>query len=71
MEFKPVLNATDQVPLLLGPCSAESYEQMEQTIHSCLALNPQIIRAGVWKPRTRPGQFQYSNCNRSSQSSTR
>ncbi|MBK9993372.1 MAG: bifunctional 3-deoxy-7-phosphoheptulonate synthase/chorismate mutase type II [Saprospiraceae bacterium] len=58
MEFKPILNATDQVPLLLGPCSAESYEQMEQTIQSCLALNPQIIRAGVWKPRTRPGQFQ-------------
>ena len=44
--------------IIAGPCSAESFDQMRQTVVE-LARTPQIrlIRAGVWKPRTRPGGF--------------
>lgn len=45
--------------IIAGPCSAESREQLQRTV-SLLANNPAIsmIRAGVWKPRTRPGGFE-------------
>ena len=43
--------------LSAGPCSAESEEQVLATAH---ALKDQIsfLRAGIWKPRTRPGSFE-------------
>jgi chorismate mutase len=44
--------------LVSGPCSAETEEQ---TIQSCLGVAKQgakILRAGIWKPRTRPGSFE-------------
>ena len=47
-------------PLIIaGPCSAESREQLRY-IASQLSDIPDItmIRAGVWKPRTRPGGFE-------------
>lgn len=45
--------------IIAGPCSAESREQVLSTC-SLLAQNPMIsvFRAGVWKPRTRPGGFE-------------
>ncbi len=46
--------------LILGPCSAESYEQLDQVykhIH-IQDIPAQYIRAGVWKPRSRPGTFE-------------
>lgn len=58
MQFKAVLDSDIPFPMILGPCSAESYDQMDATIQSILPLKPQLIRAGVWKPRTRPGFFQ-------------
>jgi chorismate mutase len=47
-------------PLLIaGPCSAESEEQMLETAKSITAFYPNsIFRAGIWKPRTRPGTFE-------------
>jgi chorismate mutase len=50
-----------QSPILIsGPCSAESEEQLRRTVEAILAGSHQItaIRAGVWKPRTRPGNFE-------------
>lgn len=47
-------------PLMIaGPCSAETEEQVLETALR-LAKNGKIdmLRAGVWKPRTRPGQFE-------------
>jgi chorismate mutase len=42
-----------------GPCSAET---QEQTLETCKALaatgRVDILRAGVWKPRTKPGGFE-------------
>jgi chorismate mutase len=45
--------------LIAGPCSAESREQVMQTAEQ-ISLNKKInaLRAGVWKPRTRPGSFE-------------
>jgi chorismate mutase len=50
----------DQIkPLIIaGPCSAESEEQIMQTATDLAAMNIPIFRAGIWKPRTRPGSFE-------------
>lgn len=48
-------------PLLIaGPCSAESREQVLATAAGIVEHVPQVkvFRAGVWKPRTRPGGFE-------------
>lgn len=44
---------------IAGPCSAESHEQMMQTARLIRTI-PTIkgFRAGIWKPRTRPGSFE-------------
>jgi chorismate mutase len=47
-------------PLIIaGPCSAETEEQVLQT---ALAIKQtgkvDVLRAGIWKPRTRPGNFE-------------
>lgn len=44
--------------VIAGPCSAESYEQMRETALSLSAMGVTWFRAGVWKPRTRPGGFE-------------
>ncbi|HET8572802.1 MAG TPA: bifunctional 3-deoxy-7-phosphoheptulonate synthase/chorismate mutase type II [Edaphocola sp.] len=47
-------------PLLIaGPCSAESREQVLQSAQLLQATQKvDIMRAGIWKPRTRPGNFE-------------
>lgn len=44
--------------LILGPCSAESPEQLFATANAIQDLPITYFRAGVWKPRTRPGHFE-------------
>lgn len=45
--------------LLAGPCSAESRDQVLNTAKEIAARFPAaMFRAGVWKPRTRPGSFE-------------
>lgn len=53
-------NKTLSGPLIIaGPCSAESREQVLQTARGVAALGKvDVFRAGVWKPRSRPGTFQ-------------
>ena len=47
-------------PLIIsGPCSAETEEQVLETASQLAALDKvSIFRAGIWKPRTRPGSFE-------------
>ena len=45
-------------PLIAGPCSAESQAQVMECARSLAAQGVKIFRAGVWKPRTRPGNFE-------------
>lgn len=51
---------TDGKPLIIaGPCSAETEDQLVETARQLKALGAvHAIRAGVWKPRTRPGSFE-------------
>ena len=46
-------------PLVIaGPCSAETEEQVLGTARSLAAEGIRICRAGLWKPRTKPGGFE-------------
>lgn len=47
-------------PLIIaGPCSAETEEQVMQTAIALKAIGKvDVLRAGIWKPRTRPGNFE-------------
>jgi chorismate mutase len=47
-------------PLIIsGPCSAETEEQVLQTAQQLAATGKvDMLRAGIWKPRTRPGSFE-------------
>jgi len=48
-----------QRPLIIaGPCSAETEEQVLQTAVGVKKAGGHIFRAGIWKPRTRPGNFE-------------
>lgn len=44
--------------LIAGPCSAESRTQVMECARSLARLGVKTFRAGVWKPRTRPGNFE-------------
>jgi len=60
IELPTSLWKADNFPLVIaGPCSAESREQMLNTARQ-LAKIPEVkvFRAGLWKPRTRPGAFE-------------
>lgn len=46
-------------PLIIaGPCSAETREQVIDTATQLASCGIRIYRAGVWKPRTKPGGFE-------------
>ena len=44
--------------IIAGPCSAETEEQTLETARSLAAKGIRIFRAGIWKPRTKPGGFE-------------
>lgn len=46
-------------PLVIaGPCSAETEEQVLKIAHQLKDTDATVLRAGIWKPRTRPGNFE-------------
>lgn len=46
-------------PLMIsGPCSAESEDQIKEIALGLRSSHIDIFRAGIWKPRTRPGSFE-------------
>lgn len=46
-------------PLVIaGPCSAETEEQVLKIAHQLKDSDATVLRAGIWKPRTRPGNFE-------------
>lgn len=46
-------------PLVIaGPCSAETEKQVLKIAHELKDSDVSIFRAGIWKPRTRPGGFE-------------
>lgn len=61
MEIKKIslAGACDSRPMVIaGPCSAETQEQTLNTARQLHAQGIKIFRAGVWKPRTKPGGFE-------------
>lgn len=45
--------------IISGPCSAETEEQLIETATKLAATKKiNVLRAGIWKPRTRPGMFE-------------
>ncbi|MFK7904714.1 MAG: hypothetical protein AB8B69_06300, partial [Chitinophagales bacterium] len=53
------LGLSRQEPLLIsGPCSAETQEQVLETAHRLSKQKVHLLRAGIWKPRTRPNSFE-------------
>jgi len=60
-EFLPLTSyiVANRNPFLItGPCSAETEEQVLETCLALKALGASILRAGIWKPRTRPNSFE-------------
>jgi chorismate mutase len=52
-------NIAPVYPLMIaGPCSAETEMQVMETAKGLIDKRIQVFRAGVWKPRTRPGNFE-------------
>ncbi len=44
--------------VIAGPCSAETEEQVMTTAKELAKKGVRIFRAGIWKPRTKPGGFE-------------
>ena len=58
-DLKPLFSEVNSEPLYIaGPCSAESREQILSAARDISAAGISIFRAGVWKPRTKPGSFE-------------
>lgn len=49
---------SDRSLVIAGPCSAESEEQVMCTARQLAMKGCHIFRAGIWKPRTKPGGFE-------------
>jgi chorismate mutase len=61
LQLEPITSWTKvNRPLIIsGPCSAETEEQMVATAKQIAATGKvHALRAGIWKPRTRPGQYE-------------
>ena len=48
----------DHPLVIAGPCSAETEEQVLKIAHELKGTDVNYYRAGIWKPRTRPGNFE-------------
>jgi chorismate mutase len=61
MKLESILlpGVSGQRPIVVaGPCSAETEEQVLETARSLASKGIKIFRAGIWKPRTKPGGFE-------------
>lgn len=58
MHFQPVFHRYKRPILIAGPCSAETEEQVMTTAYALTDKGVDLFRAGIWKPRTRPGAFE-------------
>ncbi len=48
----------DHPLVIAGPCSAETEDQVLKIAHELKDTDVNYYRAGIWKPRTRPGMFE-------------
>ncbi len=57
-DLQCIYDNTTNPLIIAGPCSAESEEQVIETATELAANGIKILRAGIWKPRTKPGGFE-------------
>lgn len=48
----------DEIIVMAGPCSVESWEQIQSTAHAVRKAGAKVLRGGAFKPRTSPYSFQ-------------
>ncbi len=53
-----IIGAENQVTVMAGPCSIESFEQIETTAAEVARAGGAVLRGGAFKPRTSPYEFQ-------------
>ena len=61
LELEPITlpGVEDKRPMVIaGPCSAETEEQVMNTATQLAKKGVKLFRAGIWKPRTKPGGFE-------------
>ena len=60
LELSPInLPSDNERPFVIaGPCSAETEEQVVTTAKQLSEKGCHLFRAGIWKPRTKPGGFE-------------
>lgn len=59
ISIRPAVARREGRPVIIaGPCSAETEEQVMTTARALAAQDIDLFRAGIWKPRTRPGMFE-------------
>ena len=60
LELSPLsLPSDNERPFVIaGPCSAETEEQVMTTALQLASKGCHMFRAGIWKPRTKPGGFE-------------
>lgn len=60
LELEPLnLPSDNERPVVIaGPCSAETEEQVMKTAKKLADKGCHMFRAGIWKPRTKPGGFE-------------
>lgn len=59
MKFENPFGAAKKRPYIIaGPCSAETEKQVLWIAHELKEQNIDLYRAGIWKPRTKPGSFE-------------
>ena len=60
LELEPLrLPSDNERPFVIaGPCSAETEEQVMTTARQLANYGCHMFRAGIWKPRTKPGGFE-------------
>ena len=61
MELQPIFNKDilgNQPFIIAGPCSAETERQTLDTACRLAENGIRLFRAGIWKPRTKPGCFE-------------
>lgn len=60
LELSPInLPSDNERPFVIaGPCSAETEEQVVTTAKQLFEKGCHLFRAGIWKPRTKPGGFE-------------
>lgn len=62
LKLQPIstwLDTKNEPLLIAGPCSAETEDQLMATAHLLAKTGKvSVLRAGIWKPRTRPGEFE-------------